>query len=232
MQIIGNVEATGYASVAALTSIIWDLVVHFTDEVKYVWRGRNGWFRWLYCFIPSVYLLWQKPRFLPSSPKGGLVRTFFSMATCSLSETIESVLLESVIIAVEVVLILRVYILCDRSKLFLIIILVLLFVSIATAIAASWITSSNKKYDGLCLAVAIPGTLVAVWLAPIVFETFLFAITLVKCIENLRGVGFKAQPILYVFIRDGTWAYLLALGSDTGSPSTLHYHNVFLRCLL
>lgn len=66
------------------------------------------------------------------------------MATCSLSETIESVLLESVIIAVEVVLILRgepeirlpeiivtdisaVYILCDRSKLFLIIILVLLF---------------------------------------------------------------------------------------------------------
>ncbi|KAI0937519.1 hypothetical protein AcV7_003525 [Taiwanofungus camphoratus] len=132
-KLVRYVDPQGMAStpryvVAALTFIIWDLVVHFTDEVKYVWRGRNGWFRWLYCFIPSVYLLWQKPRFLPSSPKGGLVRTFFSMATCSLSETIESVLLESVIIAVEVVLILR--------------------------------------------------------------------------------------------------------GSDTGSPSTLHYHNVFLRCLL
>ena len=48
-------------------------------------------------------------------------------------------------------------------------------------------------------------------IASLVFETFLFALTLYKFYQSVAKY-FGKQSVLYVFIRDGTWAFALIFG--------------------
>jgi hypothetical protein len=50
----------------------------------------------------------------------------------------------------------------------------------------------------------------------VLFQTCLFGLTLVKFIGALR-TGWGDVPLLVILVRDGTWAYLLAVGMWTSS---------------
>lgn len=50
-------------------------------------------------------------------------------------------------------------------------------------------------------------------IAPIVFDTLLFALTLVKFVESVRE-GLGKQPVFHVIVRDATWAYALVCGTQ------------------
>jgi hypothetical protein len=52
--------------------------------------------------------------------------------------------------------------------------------------------------------------------AAVLFQTCLFGLTLVKFIGALR-TGWGDVPLLVILVRDGTWAYLLAVGMWTSS---------------
>jgi hypothetical protein len=46
----------------------------------------------------------------------------------------------------------------------------------------------------------------------VTFQTCLFGLTVVKFIEALR-TGWGEGPLLVILVRDGTWAYLVAVGT-------------------
>lgn len=51
------------------------------------------------------------------------------------------------------------------------------------------------------------------------FETFLFLLTLVKLFQRVHEMRGE-QTALYVFVRDGTWAFVVLFGENT--PQKAH----------
>lgn len=51
-------------------------------------------------------------------------------------------------------------------------------------------------------------------LSPLVFEAYLFALTMYAfCRSVMRNLG--KRSILYVFVRDGTWAFIIVFGTSS-----------------
>jgi len=212
MQLIADVRAsdTSYATLAAVALLVWDTIIHFGDEVELIWKFSNGWFRWLYCFVRYFPLAVELALWAMYNSEHQLYSDGnTSNSTCENSSAIESGLLEAVVLAVEIVLIVRVYVLYDRSKRMLGVILALFATSVALAIVGMILASNNMHFDGLCIMTSPSYMLIASWLAPVAFETLLFILTLVKFAESARAY-LGHRPILHVIVRDGTWAYALA----------------------
>lgn len=55
------------------------------------------------------------------------------------------------------------------------------------------------------------------------FQSFLFALTLWNSLTSLR-VQSDQHSIMYVFVRDGTWAFAMIFGKNTQS-----YHPILLN---
>ena len=56
----------------------------------------------------------------------------------------------------------------------------------------------------------------------VLFETVLFVLTLVKFLVALRN-GWGRTPVIYLLVRDGTWAFILIFGSPTSSFLAIHF---------
>jgi hypothetical protein len=54
------------------------------------------------------------------------------------------------------------------------------------------------------------------------FETVLFVLTLFKFLVALRN-GWGRTPVIYLLVRDGTWAFILIFGSYASSFLALHF---------
>ncbi|TBU61168.1 hypothetical protein BD310DRAFT_921640, partial [Dichomitus squalens] len=97
-------------------------------ETCHTIRKPNGWFRWLYIFI----------RYFPLAVEATLtglfahtgLQTHRPWRICDIEVTVEGVLLELVILSVQVILLVRVYILYNRRKVVLVVLLALLAASV------------------------------------------------------------------------------------------------------
>ncbi|KAI9430444.1 hypothetical protein H4582DRAFT_1447529 [Lactarius indigo] len=63
-------------------------------------------------------------------------------------------------------------------------------------------------FDSICTVVHSPPRLLLFAIAFVSFETILFILTLFKFIVALRS-GWGRTPVLYLLVRDGTWAFIL-----------------------
>ncbi|OBZ78428.1 hypothetical protein A0H81_02392 [Grifola frondosa] len=203
-----GIEVTGLVSFAALTFVAWDAVLGIADEVEFIWQRQNGWMRWLYCFI----------RYFPIISEVGLLTLLvqpnktpnISTFICTTSTIVDHILLESMILAVEIILIIRIYVLYNRSRRVLIAILGLFAASIVVTFVGVHIASSRLLYDEQCFVSSAPTIFIAAWVAPAIFDTVLCILILMKFGESWRE-GLGKSPILNIIVRDGIWAYLLVL---------------------
>ena len=58
-----------------------------------------------------------------------------------------------------------------------------------------------------CLITSAPGIFMAYWLSSLAFEAFLFALTVSKFVHSVSRD--RAQSVLFLFMRDGTWAFVM-----------------------
>ncbi|KAI0646458.1 hypothetical protein C8Q79DRAFT_1010084 [Trametes meyenii] len=186
-----TIRTTGLSSAMALTFLAWDIFTSFSDEVQLIWQASNGWFRWLYAFIRYVPLLTEIGR-------------------CAGGTLTEAVLMEFIIVAVEVVLLIRVYALYGRSKRVLLALLTGLAGSVCVTVFGMYFAANGFVYDGQCLVAASTRIVLIVWLSPVAFELVLLGLSLFKFGESRRQ-GLGKRPILDTLIRDGTWAFLSSL---------------------
>ena len=63
-------------------------------------------------------------------------------------------------------------------------------------------------------------TLPASRISSLVFETFLFALTLAVFLHSLRRRKREHKSIVYVLVRDGTWAFGLIFGKPNLDAAT------------
>ncbi|KAI0349764.1 hypothetical protein OH77DRAFT_1525406 [Trametes cingulata] len=203
-------ESTGYYSVAAMTFLTWDLIVSFAEEVNLVWQRPNGWSRWLYAFIRYVPLLAETGFFAYFAVQARSLPDF-SGGQCNATVLTASVVLHSVIVGVEVVLLVRVHALYDRSRNMTFALVAAFATSLSASILGIYFALRRLSYDGQCLVSSAPRIMLLAWLSPVVFETFLFILTMMKFRESrLEGLSDK-RPLLNTIVRDGSWGFVLAL---------------------
>ncbi|KAI0674464.1 hypothetical protein C8Q78DRAFT_1076102 [Trametes maxima] len=225
-----TIQMTGLSSAMALTFLAWDILTSFSDEVRFIWQTPNGWVRWLYAFVryvPMLTEMWVAPSSRasmrePIQDDDSVLFAVFSKPTtsgsCAAGTLAEAVLMEFIIVAVELVLLIRVtdrrrrpvYALYGRSRKVLLVLLAGFTSSICVTAFGMYYAADGFTNDGQCLVTASPRIVLLVWLSPVAFELVLFGLTLFKFGESRRQRLGK-RPILDTLIRDGTWAFLCSL---------------------
>ncbi|TFY64767.1 hypothetical protein EVJ58_g2387 [Rhodofomes roseus] len=117
--------------------------------------------------------------------------------------------LQAVAAAVAVISILRVYILYDRSKWLLLLLIHILVACAVVSIAGFAKYRTSYIFDGSCLTTFESDFVLIGWTLPVTFESILFIVVFVKFIQNTRSTPYLAgQPVLLAFLRDGIAAFL------------------------
>lgn len=123
-----------------------------------------------------------------------------------------------------------VYVLYNQNKIILWTMILVFVAEVAMMVACLAIVLPRLTFSPDCLVASVPGFFMTYWcvnrgrrfchlgtdsctrLSSLAFETFLFVLTLVKFFQNVsRSPGGKSS-ILFIFVRDGTWAFALIFG--------------------
>ncbi|KAI0777291.1 hypothetical protein BD413DRAFT_174963 [Trametes elegans] len=201
-------RASANSFLSAITFLVWDLLLSFSDEVDLIWQKPNGWFRWLYIYIRYVPLISEAAMFTCFTVfKTEAVD--FASDVCNTETVVTAVLFECLLVAVEIVLAVRVYVLYDRSRRILLVLLCGLLVSGCLSLVGIYLVSDGFTFSGQCLIYSYPRKMLLVCLPPAAYESALFILTTVKfrkCQQEKLG----RRPILQRITHDGIWAFALA----------------------
>ncbi|PCH35552.1 hypothetical protein WOLCODRAFT_80682, partial [Wolfiporia cocos MD-104 SS10] len=191
---------------AAFTFILYDTLLNITDEVEYIWKGQRSWTKWAYVFI----------RYMPHFLQGGMIVLFahmysphlWSQEVCLAWWLYQAIMFEGLLIAVEGVFIVRICAMYGHHRVLMVVILVLYFCEIAAMITLLTVLTMEMQFDTECLIVEVPPIFAAYWTVPLVFETFLFGLIIIKFFTSV-GRQLDKRPVLFVLVRDGMWAYAI-----------------------
>lgn len=189
-----------YSTACATIWIIWDTIIHFDVEVECIWKRPKSWVKWTYLFVRyapilhggALLALNSNARFSPSGCRGWVYE--------------QLIFGELITFAAEGILVMRLYVLYNHSKIVLGAIIVAFIAEITAMVACLVLVLPKMTLRPDCLVASMPGVFVTFWLASLGFEAFLFILTLFKFFQS---VSRSKSSILYIFMRDGTWAFTM-----------------------
>lgn len=195
------------SSVAALTFLVWDILITLDQEVNAIWSKPNRFYsKWLFFFVRYFAVAMQVSMLF--------VGTQFSLgfhyteSDCVKWYVFQEVSTQLLIAGVESILIIRVHALYDRNR-YLTLILIVLFLAENIVMTITLIrVVSGVRFDTTCTVIHSPPSLLFFAVAFVSFETILFVLTLVKFLVALRD-GWGRTSVVYLLVRDGTWAFML-----------------------
>ncbi|KAH8999700.1 hypothetical protein EDB86DRAFT_2828309 [Lactarius hatsudake] len=202
--------------IAALAFLVWDILITFDQEVEAVWMKPNKFYtKWLFFFVRYFAVAMQIALLFVGT------RIAFSLhytySDCVKWYIFQEVGTQALIAAVEFILIVRVHALYDRSRIVTSILLLLFIAENIVMIVTLVRVVPEIGFDPICTVVHSPPRLLLFAyddyslhpsVAFVSFETVLFILTLFKFIVALRS-GWGRTPVLYLLVRDGTWAFIL-----------------------
>ncbi|KAH9485097.1 hypothetical protein JR316_0002004 [Psilocybe cubensis] len=212
-DIARGAQAVNRSSVAALTFLVWDVLITMDDEacsneslVKLIWPRS-----WTY--TKYVYFL---ARYLPIMTQisilfiGTELSAYFHFTThdCYIWQIYQGVAASVIVGAVDTILILRVHALYHGNQIIRRVVAVFYAMEIIGMAIGLALALPGVTYDNLCLVLSVPHSLIIYGGATIVFQFFLFSLTLYKFIEAARS-GWGDVPLIVLLMRDGTWAFFL-----------------------
>ncbi|KAJ7649853.1 hypothetical protein FB45DRAFT_886190 [Roridomyces roridus] len=215
-QLIADSQTTNYLAAAAITLVM---------KIEYVWKSRLSLWSVLYTRYATLTLLDFKTHEL--SPFSVMFRPMSTSKVCNtrcqtllMSEVVSSTMM---IISVDCVLVLRVWILLGRAKMFPFIMIPLLLGRCCSVIYMYLLTvlqSKGRSYfvdvgrflNG-CYALEVPRVLTFYPIAPFLMSLLMFSMTVYKCGEHIRylmRVRDKTEPMsmITLFLRDGVFLFL------------------------
>ncbi|KAJ7443705.1 hypothetical protein FB451DRAFT_1295410 [Mycena latifolia] len=232
LQLVADSRLTGYLAgmchhswpgaqlmgiVASVCVLIYDHIVCFTQEVELMWKSRGG-------LAKSVYL-WNRYFSLIAISLNAsvIVREITTESSCMSWLKVQGVTSTVIIGTVDLVLMLRVWILYGRPRAF-----VWLFAGMALAEVVLMIVvdfcayAQMTKYVHLgsiikgCYAYNVPRFLTLYAAAPLLVTFIMFLMTLYKCGTTLRRNTAHVMPIWKLFLRDGV-VWFLAVFAAAGA---------------
>jgi len=122
-----------------------------------------------------------------------------------LVEGVSALLLE---IAVELALILRIYAMYGGNLRLLRLMLYIFFLQIVVMAVGLGLGVPKIMTSVQCVEIALPVGLVIYSAASIIYETFLFGLTVGRYVKAMRD-GWSDVAILTILVRDGAWAFVI-----------------------
>ncbi|KAF7362180.1 hypothetical protein MVEN_00564100 [Mycena venus] len=212
------------SSLGALTFLFYDICITLDDEIKFVWPKPWTRMKILFLFIRYVPLFVQISTLFIASPE--LTPQFhFTPHDCFIWQVYQGVATVLVFAAVDYVLILRVYALYHNNATIRKVVLAAFALEVSGMCVGLGLSLGGIKFDEICLTTSVPSTLLIYGGATLLFQTFLFILTLVKFVSAVRE-GWGDTPLVGLVMRDGTWAFFLLFALVAGDASlyTLKNH--------
>ncbi|GBE89018.1 hypothetical protein BKA93DRAFT_343936 [Sparassis latifolia] len=193
-------------AISATCFLIWDTIIHFSDEVEYIWQRPNSYVKWMYVFVRHVpYLVQGSILTLIASSYTGRV---WSPKQCSDWIIYQVSTMQAITMAVDTILIIRIHAMYNRNKMILSTVLFLFLLECAGMVTVLALTIPKMTFTTGCIITSTPSHFVVFWILSLVFETVLFALTLFKFWGSVTCTLGK-HSVVYVLFRDGIWAYAI-----------------------
>ncbi|EGO03564.1 hypothetical protein SERLA73DRAFT_175071 [Serpula lacrymans var. lacrymans S7.3] len=199
-------RVNGHVGVASLCFLAWDILIHLGDEVEYIWQGGNTWLKYMYLLIRYIPVLTQGCLLIITTGYSSGIR--FPLYTCRGWVLYQGLASEFMSLAVETVLLVRVYALYNRSKFILWTLSTLFLAEIAATLTVIILTTPKIEFNRECIVTFAPRIYGGYWLSSLGFETILFLLTIFKFATVVRR-GLGDNTVINVIVRDGTWAYAM-----------------------
>lgn len=198
-------QVVNRSSLAALAFLVWDLMITVDDEVRYIWPRPWSYIKCVYYFVRYVPVLVEASILCVGTEL--TPRFNFSPHDCFIWQVYQAVAVTLVIIAVDTILILRVFALFRNSTIIHNIIKVAFIGEIISMIIGIVLATPEIEYNDVCLVVYTPKSF-GLWLASLVFQLLLFSLTAYRFYSTVKG-GWGTVPLVSIMMRDGTWAFFL-----------------------
>ncbi|KAK7057518.1 hypothetical protein R3P38DRAFT_1177795 [Favolaschia claudopus] len=202
------------SSVAALTFLLYDICVTFDDEVNFVWPKPWTHVKCIFFFVRYIPLFVQISILFIANPD--ITPHFhFTSHDCFIFEVYQGVLTVLVFAAVDYILILRVYALYHDNAVVRTAVLVAFAMEVCAMCVGLGLSLGGIEFDDICLTTSVPETLIIYGGGTIIFQTFLFVLTVVKFVRAVRE-GWGNAPLVGLVMRDGSWAFFLLFAVVAG----------------
>ncbi|EKM60021.1 uncharacterized protein PHACADRAFT_250873 [Phanerochaete carnosa HHB-10118-sp] len=195
LQTLMQSEDASRSLVAALAFLVWDILITLDDEAVHIWMTEFQPLKILYIFTryySALALIIVNTQTL--SCKGWVI-----------IEGTSAVLLE---IAVETILILRIYAMYTANRRLLYALIFGLVVQVTIMVAALGASLPQLKDSPQCAELVFPTGIIAYSIACITFESLLLGLTLNKYFTAISE-GWGGVMLLNILVRDGVWAFAL-----------------------
>ncbi|KAF8466810.1 hypothetical protein DFH94DRAFT_600929, partial [Russula ochroleuca] len=193
--------------VAALSFLVWDVLITLDQEVDAIWsRTNTSYSKWLFFFVRYFAVAMQISLLFVGTELS--IGFHYTDSDCVKWYIYQEVGTQLLIAAVESVLIVRVHALYDRNLSVTVPLVVLFVLENISMIVTLVIVIPGVHFDATCTVIRSPPTLLIFAAAFVLFETVLFVLTLIKFLVALRG-GWGRTPVVFLLVRDGTWAFIL-----------------------
>ncbi|KAJ7176090.1 hypothetical protein C8R43DRAFT_553890 [Mycena crocata] len=216
LQLLEDSRLTGYVAVASFCVLIYDHIVCFHDEVDLMWTSRPG--------IAKFVYLWNRYFSLIAIGlnMSVIVRDIPTAAVCINWLKVQGMTSTIIIATVDFVLMLRVWILYGRPRIF-----VWLFAFLGLAEVTAMITVDFVAYAQMteyvhlgtllkgCYAYNVPRFL-TIYAAVPLLTFIMFAMTVYKCGITLWRNAHQVMPVWKLFLRDGV-VWFLAVFAAAGA---------------
>ncbi|KAI0711163.1 hypothetical protein C8T65DRAFT_739556 [Cerioporus squamosus] len=181
---VGAEQGIDRAAVAAMTFVLYDILLNLGDEVDMIWIS-------LFMLIEHG-IAWTPKR-------------------CMVMQVYQNIAIQSLTLAVELILLGRVYAMYSRNRILLYFLSTFLFVEVCCMVGVLSVTIPEFRMTEGCIVTHTPRLFSFYWILPLAFETTLFALTLFKFATSVtdRSVLGRRHSIMFVLLRDGTWAYAI-----------------------
>ncbi|KAJ3536833.1 hypothetical protein NMY22_g5861 [Coprinellus aureogranulatus] len=203
LHILGT-RIVGYSYASAIAFLIYDILLTLPDEVQFVWPMRPSFTKAAFFFI----------RYFP--PLLGLSTQFYgaplpnqySDRACYVWNVYQGLGLILTIVAVDYILILRVFAMYPRNTPIRATTALLYASEIVTMSVGFGIGIPQLRFDDRCVTHDSPPIVMVASGFPILYQAFLFVATAVRFYFSLKA-GWGNIPILHLLMRDGTWAFVV-----------------------
>ncbi|KAF8904436.1 hypothetical protein CPB84DRAFT_673932 [Gymnopilus junonius] len=204
--VAAGAQAVNRSSVAALTFLLWDILITMDDEVKYIWSRAWSYTKCIYFFVRYLPVMVQISILFIGTE---LTPHFhFTPHDCYIWQIYQGVAASSVVVTVDTVLILRIHALYHGHLAIRRVVGVFFLLEIVGMVVGLALSLPGVTFDNLCLVVHVPGPLILYGASSIVFQSFLFSLTVYKYMQAARS-GWGDVPLIILLMRDGTWAFFL-----------------------
>ncbi|TFY65126.1 hypothetical protein EVG20_g5710 [Dentipellis fragilis] len=195
------------SSLASLVFLIWDIIITLDVEVRCIWaRPNKYWIKWLFLFVRYFPVCVQIATLFVGTELAADLH--YTPAACVAWYIFQEVSTQVLVVCVELILMIRVHALYDRSKR-VTAVLAILFLAENIGMVYSLVrVVPGVQFDEVCIVQHTPASIVYFAVSYIAFEAILFGFTLVKFIQAVR-TGWGHTPVISLLVRDGTWAFAL-----------------------